>query len=128
MNYEEFKQAFYDEFRQALALSEKAWREGLLSLEEDILEKDKTKCEQRDVLFYGLRFAIDGTDKEIIEKILSNLVNQEKDEYLHLLKTIQKEAVLSILSGYSPRILFAVLNSYTDIPLNDPVMKDIFDN
>ena len=127
MNHEEFKQAFYIEFRQALALSEKSRREGLLSLEEDIA-KNEAKCEQRDVFFYGLRFAIDGTDKDIIDKILSNLINQEKDEYLHLLKTIQKEAVLSIQSGYNPRLLLVLLNSYTDIPLNDPVMKKIFED
>ena len=124
MNHEEFREAFYDVLRRVMPLAEKSRREGLLSLEDDI-EKNKEKIEQRDVFFYGLRFTIDGTDKEIIDKILSNLVIQEKDDYLRLLKTIQKEAVLSIQSGENPRYMFALLNSYTDIPLNDPVMKEI---
>ena len=127
MNKDEFKQAFYEVLREAFAFSDKARREGLLSLEEDI-EKEKEKINSRDIFFYGLRFAIDGTDKEIIDQILSNLIDQEKDEYLHLLKTIQKEAVLSIQSAENPRYLFALLNSYTDIPLNDPVMKEIFND
>ena len=125
MTHEEFKQAFYDVFKLAMALAEKSRREGLLSLEEDI-EKNQAKINERDVFFYGLRFTIDGMDKEVIEKLLLNLINQEKDEYLHLLKTIQKEAVLSIQCGDNPRITLALLNSYTDIPLNDPVMAGVF--
>ena len=117
MTHDEFIKDFHVIFRRAMNFAEKARREGLLALEEDI---DSGKVDNRDIFEYGMRFVIDGTEKELIDKILSNIIDQEKDDFSKALKIIQKEAVLSIQSGDNPRILLAVLNSYTDIPLNDP--------
>ena len=122
MNRTEFIESFLLILQKALDCSNKARREGLLALEEGL---DTEKVDERDIFEYGLRFVVDGTDAEIIEKVLSNIVAQEKDEDLRLLKTIQEEAVLGIQSGLNPRILFSVLNSYTDIPLNDERMKEM---
>jgi flagellar motor component MotA len=122
MNRTEFVESFVLFLQKALDCSNKARREGLLALDEGL---DPEKVDERDIFEYGLRFVVDGTDAEIIEKVLSNIVAQEKDEDLRLLKTIQEEAVLGIQSGLNPRMLFWVLNSYTDIPLNDGKMKDI---
>ena len=116
MNRDEFVEKYSSIFDRALALGEKARREGLLALEEEL---DYKKAGERDILEYGLRFVIDGTDGRIIEKILSNIINQEKDEYTRVLKTIQKEAVLMIQEGANPRIMNCVLNSYTDLQLKD---------
>ena len=111
MNQTEFTEKYLNIVKDAIQCSKKAKREGLLALEEDL---DIEKIENRDIFQYGLRFVIDGTKKELIEKILSNIIDQEKDEQLHILKTIQKEAVIAIQEGLKPRLLAALLNSLTD--------------
>jgi flagellar biosynthesis protein FliR len=75
--------------------------------------------DKRDILHYGLSLVIDGIANEIIEKILSNIVNQEKDEYMAILKNIQKEAVLMIQMNFNTRIIYAVLHSFTNIPIQE---------
>ena len=127
MNRNEFIEKYHEFAEYAFALAEKARREGLLSLEdEDILEPERVRA--RDIFAYGLSFVIDGTDSEIIRKILSNIIAQDSDEYSRLFKTIQKEAALLIQAGVHPRIFSAVLNSYTDLPLSeDKMYKDGFD-
>ena len=93
MNRDEFIEAWFINLEKALYLSNEARRYGLLSLEEELanLENDKP-----DILKIGLRLALDGTDYDMIAKILSNIVNREKDEYLYLLKMTKKETVLMI--------------------------------
>jgi flagellar motor component MotA len=104
-----------------LLLSKKARREGLLSLEDAI---DQDKANERDIFEYGLRFVLDGTDVEIVDTVLSNIINQEKDEQLRLLKIIQKEAVWGIQMGTNPRILYTILNSFTGLSLNEDKLKE----
>ena len=126
MNNNDFNQAFYEILKRALFLSEKAHREGSLALEEHV---DEEKFCQRGIFEYGLRFVIDASfDTPLLDKILSNIIKQEKDEAKALLKTIQKEAILSIQEGIPPRGLAIILNSYTDIPLSDPVFKKILND
>ena len=100
-------------------------REGLLQLEESL---DLEKVDSRDIFEYGMRFVVDGTRHKLIDKILSNIVNQEKDEELKLLKTMQKEAVLSLQRGDQTFILLAILNSYTDLTRNDTEMRKYFED
>ena len=123
MNRDEFVKEYYGIARRAMEFSEKARREGLLALEEKF---DHEKINNRDVFEYGIRFVIDGTDQGLVDKILSNIVNQEKDENMRTLKTIQKEAVLRIQDGMNPRQLFALINSYTDISLREDEMKPVW--
>ena len=125
MNRAEFVESYVTILEKALSCSEKARREGLLALEEGL---DQEKADERDIFIYGLRFVVDGTDSVLIDKILSNIIAQEKDEYSRILKTIQKEAVLAIQEGLNPRILFHLLTSYADIPLNDERMKKMQKN
>jgi flagellar motor component MotA len=120
MNHEEFNENYYQIVERALRFNDKTRREGILSLEYVI---DSKKADERDIFEYGLRFAVDGVDAEVIDIILSNIVNQDQDEQSRLLKTIQKEAVLSIQAGTNGRIMFAVLNSLTGISLNQDKMK-----
>jgi len=121
MDNDEFCKAFYVIFERALSTS-KICSADLLALEESL---DEEKAADRDIFDYGMRFVVDGTDYSLIDKILSNIVRQEKDELQLLLKTIQKEAVLAIQQGLNPREVAALLNSYTDIPPNDPVYQRI---
>jgi flagellar motor component MotA len=118
MTRDEFVNEYTELVERALKYSKKSRREGLLVLEEE-QEENQQRINKRDIFEYGLRFAIDGTDAEIIEKILSNIIKQEKDENMAVLKNIQKEAVLMIQRGENPRVLYAVLNSYTDITINE---------
>jgi flagellar motor component MotA len=125
MTHDDFIKEYNNIVERALAFSEKTRREGLLALEDEL---DREKIDERDVFEYGLRFVVDGTDYETIEKILSNIIKQEKDEYWYTLKTIQKEAVLMMQEGSNPRLLHAVLNSYTDITLKEDKIKDLMEN
>ena len=111
MDYKEFALQFKGVWELAMAWSKKARREGLLALEDEL---DEEKAGRRDIVHFGLRFVVDGTYYEVIDKILTNLVNLETDEYVKTLKTIQKEAVLGIQSGMNPRVLAHLLNSYVD--------------
>jgi flagellar motor component MotA len=122
MNRNDFVKMYENIVRRALCFAKKERREGILALEEEIIEE---KVAERDIFEYGLRFVVDGTDKEIIDNILSNIINQEADEQMKIIKTIQKEAVLMLQEGTHPRLLYALLNSYTDITLKDDEKKKI---
>jgi flagellar motor component MotA len=123
MNHNEFIRKYYEVAKRALACNEKARREGLLALEDEL---DDEKINSRDIFEYGIRFVIDGTDALIIEEVLSNIIKQEQDENMQRIKTIQKTAVRKIQEGINPRILCALLNSYTDIPLSeDEILKSV---
>jgi chemotaxis protein MotA len=123
MNRNEFVEMYISIVQRALNFAETARREGLLALEEEL---DAQKADERDIFEYGIRFVIDGTDRETIEKILSNIVKQEKDESMYILKTIQKEAVLAIQEGIvRPMLLYCLLNSYTDIIIKEDEIRNI---
>jgi flagellar motor component MotA len=116
MTRDEFVTQYTEIVLLALQCSEKARREGLLALEDEL---DQEIMDEWDIFKYGLRLVVDGTDPEIIEKILSNMANQEKDEYTAILKNIQKEAILSIRKGNNTRVTYMILNSYTDITFKE---------
>jgi flagellar motor component MotA len=123
MNREEFIKKYHEIGSHAMAFIEKSRNDGLLALEEDL---NQEKIIQRDIFEYGMRFVIDGIDKEILEKILSNIIKQERDENMQILKTIQKEAVLMIHEGLNPYIMYHMLNSYTDLRFTeDRINEDL---
>jgi flagellar motor component MotA len=68
MTHDEFITEYYSVSARALELLEKARKEGLLALEEMINRKEMM---QRDILEYGLRFVVDGTDAVVIRDLLS---------------------------------------------------------
>ena len=116
MNRNEFVEKYQTIADKALQSVNKARTEGLLALDDTL---DQEKIDARDIFEYGLRFVVDGTDSRDIDEILSNIINQEKDEQQRTLMDIQKKAVLGIQAGMNPRMLYALLNSLTDIPLNE---------
>ena len=105
---------------------EKARKEGLLALEEDI---DETLARERDIFEYGIRWVVDGTDNEIVDKILSNIISHYSDFFDALLRKIQKEAVLSIQSGDNPRIMLtnmsSLINNEDLLEIEKLIPKDI---
>ena len=112
---------------RALLVSEKSQSYGFLAFEDNL---DNTRIGNRDIFEYGLQLCIYGYGYEpkMIEKILSNIIKQEKDETAILLKNIKAEAVLHIKAGTNSRLLILILNCYTNIPLDDPLMKKIFED
>jgi flagellar motor component MotA len=89
-------------------------------LEETI---DNEKFRQRDIMEYGIRLAVDGTNPSTINRILANIINQETNEDLKKLKIIQKDAIFAIQEGWHPRLLIMLLNSHVDIGI-DQVMQE----
>ena len=112
MKRDEFIEKCCKTIAQAISFAEKARREGLLALE-DVLEDIETD-ENRGILKYGLRLVVDGTEKEFIDKVLTNIIEHEKDDYARRLKIIKKEAVLMILEGMNTRLIAIMLLSYLD--------------
>jgi len=112
MKREKFEQKYNQLMDWAAAMNTKARREGLLSLEDELDNIDD------EFLKRGMRLVVDGVASEFIEKILSNLTAQEKDEYSRIIKTMQKEAVLMMQDGIETLLMLNVLNSYTDIPFD----------
>jgi hypothetical protein len=87
MTRDEFVNRYTEIVGCALKYAEKSRREGLLALEEEL---DQAKMDERDIFEYGLRFVVDGTDAEIIETILSNIIKQEKDEDIIILNILRR--------------------------------------
>ncbi|MCL2722550.1 MAG: hypothetical protein FWD47_14565 [Treponema sp.] len=114
MNRDEFTAAYLDFAKLAIRLAQKARKEGISSLEENI---DSEKVKELDIFHYGLRLVIDGTEPEIIVKMLLDIISQQKNikEYSYILKLIQMDAVLAIMSGYHPSYIYYKLNSFTDL-------------
>ena len=120
MNKEEFYDCFKELVRRSILFSRIAGREGLLALE-DFIEKEEG-C-KRESFKFGLRLVVDGTDACIIDKLLSNIANLEKDKYMSLFNTIQKEAVIAIQQGINTLLLFHLLNSYVETPLSEEILE-----
>jgi len=125
MNRKEFTEKYSQIVRLAAQFNEIARREGLLSLEDKL--EDMPAEGDRDIFKYGIRFAVDGTNPAYIDRVLTNIINQEKDEEKRVLKTIQKEAALLIQEGCNVNLMFAMLNSYTDISLaeNEAILNTV---
>jgi len=115
MNRKNFVEQYTKIVHLAAGFTEIARREGILSLESRL--DDIPVDNDRDIFKYGIKFAIDGYATEIIDQLLTNLVNQEKDAKKKVLKILQKEAVLMIQRGFNVNLMLAMLNSYTDISL-----------
>ena len=62
--------------------SEKARREGILSLEEVIQDLDDKFMQQ------GLRLVVDGTDAEIIRNLMENELSQMNDRHAHWMRLL----------------------------------------
>jgi flagellar motor component MotA len=85
--------------KRALALAEKNRKEGIFSL---VGEIDKDKYYKRDIFDFGLWLITEGTAQEIIDKLLTNLVNLETEQDKKTLAGMRKTAVLAISAGKNP--------------------------
>jgi len=103
---------------KAHKLQIKARRAGLLDIEDDINTADESfgalNTMRRHIFVSGLRLMVDGSEEDIIDRILSNLIAHERDDMARRLKTIMKEAVLCILSGCHLWTLLSTIFSHID--------------
>jgi flagellar motor component MotA len=107
-------------FERALIFSIISRSMGLVSLNNLL---DKKKYNQRDIFEYGMRLVMDGRIPELIDKILTNIINLETDKEKKLLKNIQKDVVLSIQQDISSEELMWIMNSYVNIELDKATEK-----
>jgi hypothetical protein len=112
MIYKDFITEYMAIVTRTVNIAKKVQREGLLALEDEI---DHVKLDQRDIFEHGLLLVTDEANREFIDKVLSNIINLEKDEERKILKTIQKEAVLGIQERLDLKLLFFLLSSYVSI-------------
>ncbi|GHV43685.1 hypothetical protein AGMMS49546_26010 [Spirochaetia bacterium] len=119
--YEDYVSTYHKIMKMSYEFSNRARREGLLSLEEDLEE-----IRRDDIYHIGLSLVVDGSDAEIIQQILSNLIEHETDHYKKILKRIIMESVLSIQAGDNPLCTILKLNSMANIK-NDTVTAAITD-
>jgi len=75
-----------------MAMSEKARREGLLALEEELEDLDDEFMKK------GMRLVVDGTDAEIIRSLMENELNQMQDRHLG------KIAVINMWASMAPAV------------------------
>jgi len=101
-----FKKRYHKEASYLVSLAYKARREGLLSLSDEL-----TNIKDR-FLLIGLNLIIDGTDRDIVEKVLDNLIKQEVFKSNRKIREIQKSGLLSIQCGNNPRVMLILMNSY----------------
>ena len=120
MNEIDFMKEYNAIFERSLIFSIISRSMGLGSLENLL---DKEKCNQRDILEYGMRLVLNGRTSETIDKICTNLINLETDKERKILKTIQKDAVLAIQQGISPEELMWILNSYVNVDIDKATEK-----
>ena len=120
MNENDFIEEYNVIFERALIFSIISRSMGLVSTNNLL---DKEKYNQRDIFEYGMRMVMDGRTSELIDKILTNIINLETDKERKLLKTIQKDAVLSIQQGTPSEELMWIMNSYVNIELDKATEK-----
>lgn len=90
-----------------ISFSEKARREGLLALEEE-LDAIKDPFMQK-----GMQLVIDGTDPQIVQEILYTMMLSSHGKGIDLLmKSLTLEGILGIQSGYNPRIIGDKLSAF----------------
>jgi len=120
MNKTDFMEEYNAIFERSLLFSIVARQMGLMVFEKQIDEK---KYNQRDIFEYGMRLITEGKIPELIDKIFTNLIDQEPDKERKILMNMQKEAVFAIQRGDPSQDLMRLLNSYADIDLEHATKK-----
>jgi len=75
-----------------MAMSEKARREGLLALEEELEDLDDEFMKK------GMRLVVDGTDAEIIRALMENELNQMQDRH------VAKIGIINMWGALAPAV------------------------
>ncbi|MCL2231444.1 MAG: hypothetical protein FWB99_00025 [Treponema sp.] len=118
VSYRSFVNHYFKLLETVARFNDKSRREGLLALEEEI------DTLAHDIFRDGLRLAVDGTDAELIRRILAPKIEREPDFYRRKLMGIAAEAAACIRgfdSDYyrftTPQLIFC-LNFMIDLKDN----------
>ena len=120
LSYRDFVNCYYKLAKTVYQFSEKARREGLLSIEDEI------ELLGDDLFRKGLWQVVCGTDYAVLRNLLEISLDHEHDYYRNKLMEIAIEGVLGIQSGDSTFILLIKLNSMVKIkdnPIDAAVVK-----
>lgn len=112
ISYGSFCNCYYRLVETILQLSNKARREGLLALEEDLENFSD------DFFKIGMRLTVDGTDLEIIQQMLTLRIEREHDYNKKKLMEIALEGIICVYSGDDIERIILKLSSLTDIKNN----------
>jgi flagellar motor component MotA len=107
--YGRYLRQYYMVLIQLLAFSEKARREGLLALEDEMEDLDNH------FMKIGLRLILDGCDGEDVDRVLSFMIENEKNKREKQLKKAIKQALLDIQAGNDQEFIKIKYNSFMDI-------------
>jgi len=131
ISYRSFCNYYYTLVETILRFHNKARREGLLALD------DELEILSNGFFKEGLRLVLDGTDARFIQEFLTLKIEREHNYYIKKLKEIAMEGILYIQSGHSIPKACVRLASMADIknnPLDAAYAKylagdsDAFDN
>jgi flagellar motor component MotA len=126
---EEFQEKFYDTISIIQNAAERARRQGLLSLEEDIITE---KILERDLYIVGIQFIVDGTDSTIVRKwfdlIIESSYSKTDNYYEWIIANTIADGVLMIQSGDNPRIISLMLEARCPQNLRTVKIKNLIDN
>jgi hypothetical protein len=120
LSYRDFVNCYYKLAKTVYQFSEKARREGLLSIEDEI------ELLGDDLFRKGLSQVVCGIDSAVLRDLLEISLVHEHDYYRNKLMEIAIEGVLGIQSGDSTFILLIKLNSMVKIkdnPIDAAVVK-----
>jgi Leucine-rich repeat (LRR) protein/flagellar motor component MotA len=116
LSYRCFCNSYYRLAETMLMFNDKARREGLLSLEDELEDISEGFLKQ------GIRLVVDGTDAEIIRHLLTLKWEREHDYYRKKLMHMAMEGILSIQNRDAQIVLASLLASLSDIQ-NNPIQS-----
>jgi hypothetical protein len=106
ISYRSFVNCYYKIVETVIKFSNKALKEGLLALEEEL------EFLTVDFFWQGLRITVDGTDAKIIRQLMTVTIEREPDFYRKKLMEIAREGILCIQAGHRTYRIIFLLNSY----------------
>jgi flagellar motor component MotA len=112
ISYSSYCDYYYTLVETILRFSDKAIREGILALEEDLEDISHSFFKE------GIRLVVYGTDKTIIRELLTLKIEREHNYYIKKLKEIALEGILCIQNGDSAPQIGTRLASMVDIKNN----------
>ncbi|WP_461255433.1 leucine-rich repeat domain-containing protein [Treponema sp. R80B11-R83G3] len=119
-SYRTFCNCYFKLAQIILQFHQKARREGLLALEDEIGNY------YDDFFIQGIRLVVDGTDAQVIKHLLTLSIEREHGYYKKKLMEIAFEGIMDIQSGTNELLIVFKLATLVDIknnPLNTAIAK-----
>lgn len=124
------KELIFKICKKFICLSEKARREGILAIEENLDSLHEEIGGINGIFMQKLLyFVVDGTDGNIISYIANHYADSTcQNDYERLCFAIIQEGTLSLQNGDNPLILAERLTSYVGLSESDSFLERIYEN